>query len=173
MARNRILAGVIVVATIGFAIGVSIEKSETHSESGETAAQLEAEGAESTEAEESEEAHAGEAGVTESEGESEESEELLGINLESTPLVVLAIIGSLVLAAAAWLRPDLGWLLSLVAVAMLAFAVLDVREVFAKLDEDESGLAALAGLVAALHLVAAGIAGRMIGGARASAAEAR
>lgn len=173
MALNRILAGVIVAATIGFAIGVSTEKSETGSESGETAVQLEAEGAESTEAGESEEADAGEGAVAESEEESEESEELLGINLESTPLVVLAVVGSLALAAAAWLRPDLGWLLLLVAAAMLAFAALDVREVFSKLDEDESGLAALAGVVAALHLVAAGIAGKMTGAARASAAQAR
>jgi hypothetical protein len=41
---------------------------------------------------------------------------------------------------------------------MVAFAALDVREVFHQIDEDDGGLALLAGVVAALHLVAAGVA---------------
>jgi hypothetical protein len=41
---------------------------------------------------------------------------------------------------------------------MALFAALDVREVFHQLDEDKTGLATLAVLVAAVHLAAAGLA---------------
>jgi hypothetical protein len=81
-------------------------------------------------------------------------EELLGINLESTPFVVLAVLGSLALAGGVWARPDLRLLLLVVALAMLGFAALDVREVFRQVDESNDGLAA----AAALHLAAAGLA---------------
>ena len=76
-----------------FAIGVSIEKPDAHTESTEVA---HAEG----------EAAEGEAGATE-DGEGEErGRALLGIDLESTPLVVLAVIASFALAAGAWARSD-------------------------------------------------------------------
>jgi hypothetical protein len=58
------------------------------------------------------------------------------------------------LAAAAWLRPTAAPPLVVVAVAMLAFAALDVREVVHQLDIDKSGLAVLAGAIAALHAAA-------------------
>jgi hypothetical protein len=44
---------------------------------------------------------------------------------------------------------------------MLAFAALDIREVFHQADIDETGLAVLAAIIAALHLAAAAVAGRM------------
>jgi hypothetical protein len=50
-------------------------------------------------------------------------------------------------------------LLAVIAGVMLAFAVLDVREVFHQLDEDRDGLALLAALVAVLHLASAAVAG--------------
>ena len=65
---------------------------------------------------------------------------------------------SLALAVAVWLRPESRPLLILVAVAMVAFAVLDVREVVHQLDEDNGGLALLAGVVAGLHLGVAAMA---------------
>ena len=46
-------------------------------------------------------------------------------------------------------------MLGVVAAAMLVFAALDVREVFHQVDESRTGLAVLAGVVAALHLGAA------------------
>jgi hypothetical protein len=147
MAGNRVLALLIVVATAAFAIGVAIEKSD--GESGEP--QVEA-----TESE------AGEA-APESSHPAETDDEVLGINAESTPLVVVAVIASLALAAAVWMRPDLEALLAVVAAAMLAFAVLDVREVFHQADESNGDLAVLAAAVAALHLSAAALA---FGGAR-------
>ena len=42
MALNRLLAAVIVIATVAFAIGVSIEKGDTHAETGEEVAHAEA-----------------------------------------------------------------------------------------------------------------------------------
>ena len=156
MALNRLLAAVIVIATVAFAIGVSIEKGDTHTETGEEAAHVE--GAEAAEGEESEEAHAEETAPAEEHSADEEDEELFGIDLESTPLIVLAVAFSLAIAAGVWLRPALSWLLLVTSLAMLAFAVLDVREVFHQLDEDETGLAVLAGFVAVLHAAAAALA---------------
>jgi hypothetical protein len=75
--------------------------------------------------------------------------------------VALAALASLALAAAAWLRPGSAVLTTFVGSAMLAFAVLDVREVFHQADVDENGLAVLAGVVAALHATAAAVAAAM------------
>jgi hypothetical protein len=76
------------------------------------------------------------------------------VNPESTVPVVGAVAASLLLAAAARWRPArpvlvVGGLFCLAAVA------LDVREVLHQLDENHNGVAALAALVAALHLGAA------------------
>lgn len=162
MAPNRLLAIVIVIATVLFTIGISIESGE---ESEESPAHVEAEVDEASEELEAEEAHEErESALAETEETSEaheDSEELLGVDVESTPLVVLAVIVSLALAAGAWLRPDVGPLLLVVGAAMIAFAVLDVREVFHQVDEDRSGLALLAGAVALLHVAAAALAWRV------------
>jgi hypothetical protein len=69
--------------------------------------------------------------------------------------VIAAVLASLALAAAGWLRPQTPALLAAVAIAMLAFAALDIREVAHQLDIDKDGVAVLAGAVAALHLAAA------------------
>jgi hypothetical protein len=87
----------------------------------------------------------------------------LGINVEAVPFVVLAAVASLALALAAWLRPRIVPLLLVAAGAMLAFGLLDVREVFHQSDESRTGLAVLAGVVAALHLSAVVVGGVMAG----------
>ncbi|MEJ7798217.1 MAG: hypothetical protein WKF42_06930 [Solirubrobacteraceae bacterium] len=98
-----------------------------------------------------------EAGTTSSETSGEESHaELrpLGVNIEHWSFVALAALAALVslaLACAAWLRPQLALLLALVAVTMLAFTALDVREVFHQLDVSDDGLAVLAAAIAFLH----------------------
>lgn len=152
MQPRLLLVLLLVASTALFVVGVSIEKS-----SGETRDEPSAAAAEQGGGEES-----GEAGESQAEAsaaeESEEDETLLGIDLEATPLVALAAAASLALALAVWLRPGWALLLAGVVVVMVAFAALDVREVFQKLDEDEGGLALLAGVVAALHLAAAGVA---------------
>jgi hypothetical protein len=143
----RLLVALIVAATALFVVGVAIERS-----SGET-------GHHEAVAEEGEEA------------EAPSESRPLGVDIEAWPFVALAAAASLGLAAAAaWRRPDAPGLALLVALAMLAFAALDVREVIHQLDAEENGLAVLAGAVAALHLAAAlvagGVARGMYGGPR-------
>lgn len=166
MSPRIFLVALLVASTAAFVVGVSVERSDgdTH---GETAAT-----AESREAAESGEEHAGEAGeggATEEEeahaestpGETDEGEgeeTLLGVDLDATPFVALAAAFSIALAFAVWLRPAWGLLLATVAIAMIVFAALDAREVLHQLDEENTGLAVLAGMVAALHLAAAGVA---------------
>jgi hypothetical protein len=81
------------------------------------------------------------------------SEDLLGINPESTGAVVTAVLVSL-LAAALILTVGSPLLAAGVALAMLAFTALDIREVIHQLNESRPGLAALAAAIAALHLLA-------------------
>lgn len=88
---------------------------------------------------------------------SEESETIGGIDLESTPLIVLGVVLSLALAGAAlsWPRHEV---FAVGVVFSLGFAVLDGRELARQLDEDVSGVATLAALALALHLAAAAVA---------------
>jgi hypothetical protein len=160
MALRSLVAGLIVLATIGFIIGTSIER---HNASHETASQRAAEThsadgeSMTTEGGETPEQHAAESAGT---PHTDTHEELrpLGIDIEAVPFVALAALASLVLAALGWARPD--WLAGLLAIAaaMTAFAVLDVREVFHQHDENQTGLEILAAVIAMLHLAAAGVA---------------
>jgi hypothetical protein len=83
-----------------------------------------------------------------------QSENLLGINPEATGLVVIAVALSLLLAALI-LTARSPLVAAGIAVTMLAFTVLDIREVTHQLNESRSGLAAFAAVVALLHLLAA------------------
>jgi hypothetical protein len=156
MKNRALLVGLIVLATIGFVVGVSIEKSNEHHEPATATSVSEAGHAES-----GGEGRHSETGVGHSEFKP------LGINLESTPLIVLAALGSVVLAAAAWLRSR--WLaaLALTFLAMGVFAALDIAEVVHQSDVDETGLAVLAAFVALLHFAAAFVALRMAEATRA------
>jgi hypothetical protein len=181
MQPRMLLVLLLVAATALFVVGVSVEKSsgDTHDESSAAATEQgsgaqtgdehaggSGEAAESGEERESgepgEAGVAGEAGGGHAEpaaGEaSGEDETLLGIDLEATGFVALAAAVSLALALAVWLRPGWALLLAAVVVVMVAFAALDVRELFHQIDEDDGGLALLAGAIAGLHLAAAGVA---------------
>lgn len=138
----------LLVATAAFVVGGVVERNQTQTEATSTA-----------------ETHAGEAGGGESHAEGEPGthteggetgagEEFLGINVESTPVVVLAVMLGLLLAAAAWGRPFRPVLL-VGALFCLGATGLDVREVVHQVNEDREGVAALAGAVALLHLLAA------------------
>jgi hypothetical protein len=184
MQPRVLLVLLLVAATALFVVGVSIEKSsgDTHEEAS-TAATEQGAGADSGDehaadsgeaAESGEAAASGEAGESNEAGEaaesaaghtepaagetSEEDETLLRIDLEAAGVVALAAAVSLALTLAVWLRPGWAVLLAVVVVVMVAFAALDVREVFHQIDEDDGGLALLAGVVAALHLAAAAVA---------------
>lgn len=81
------------------------------------------------------------------------SETLLGINPESTALVLIAVGLSLLLAVAMLARESMP-MAAVAAAAMVVFTALDVREVTHQLNESNTGLATLAAVVAALHLAA-------------------
>ena len=141
MAIRKLLVSLIVLSTVAFAVGAIAEHS-----SGEPAA--EGSGTEAP-------AHDEVAPISQGSEEPNGEETLFGNDPESTPLVVLAIVASLLLAAGCWFRPEWRWLLVVTAFAMAAFAVLDLREVIHQLDESDAGLASVAGAVATLHVAAA------------------
>ena len=121
------------------------------------------------------ESHAGqgvEVGTGESEGEShaegsepsgaeQASEEtgvrILGVDTESLAATILALVASLVLAAAVWLRPVKLVFLAVVVFALL-FAAGDGRELSHQLDESNSGIATIAAVLLALHVAIAALA---------------
>jgi hypothetical protein len=172
MALRKVLVGLIVVATAAFVVGTTIERNSSgesghHDEAAKaapTTGEARASGEAHSKPAESPAAHAEESAggrptVTAEKGHAELRP--LGIDMEAWPFVALAAVVSLGLGAAALLRPAAAPLLVLVAVAMLAFAVLDVREVVHQLDIDKSGLAVLAGAIAALRAAAAVVAATM------------
>lgn len=155
------LVALIVAATALFVVGTTIERSQRDSHAtSETAA---AHSGEATHAGEGEAAHRTEtAGApASSEPATHGSETIAGVDPESAGLVAVAAALSLLLAAAVWRWPRRRALLLVGCAAMLAFAALDVREVVHQLDESRSGLAVLAAGVAALHLSAAALSGRL------------
>jgi hypothetical protein len=85
---------------------------------------------------------------------SEPGETVFGINLESTPLVVLGVIVSVALAVATW-RTDYKAVLLVTALFAAAFAVLDVAELSHQIKESASTIAAIAAVIAVLHVAAA------------------
>jgi hypothetical protein len=166
-ARTALVA-LLVVATALFAIGVLAERSQsethteparTHSETGEPeGAHEEGEATGATEGRQDEGAETAHA---------DEDETLLGVDLESTPLLVLAVLAGLGLAAACASRlgERSGPLFAVAAIA-LAWAALDVREVAHQLDESNTGIALIAIAVAVLHVAAASLAARLAARAR-------
>ena len=105
---------------------------------------------------------------SESSSESTESK-VLGINTESTPVVILVVLGSLALAGLLLRRPGRTALGATVVVAGLA-AVFDLAELAHQRHLGEHGLAFLAAVVAGLHLAAAILAGWVWWSARGSTA---
>jgi Flp pilus assembly protein TadB len=172
MRLRALLLVLIVAATGAFVVGVSIERGDeaSHHEASSEAVPASSEHREA--GADAETAHGeGEAAEAPT-STSENHEELrpLGIDVEAWPFVAAAALASLALAVSVWLRPTLTPLLVLVAATMVAFAVLDIREVFHQADINESGLAVLAGTVAALHLAAAAVAAAMASRSRSAVA---
>ncbi len=78
---------------------------------------------------------------------------LVGVDLESTPFVVAAVVASVALGALA-LGVRARWVLWAVVVFALGFAIADVRELVKQLDESRAGIAEIVAGVIALHAVA-------------------
>jgi hypothetical protein len=157
------LATILPVATAVIAAGAIAERSDSHAEPAGTQAHEESEGATGEAGEET--AGAGErrpAG-----DEAAHSEELLGVDTESAPLIALAVVAGLGLAAAA--ASSLGrrsGVLAAIVLVMLVWTALDVREVVHQLDESRTGIAVAAIIAAVLHLTAAVLAGVLAAHAR-------
>jgi hypothetical protein len=138
-----------------FAIGSTIERHQHHNEqpaataengeSGESGGESGSEGG----TEHVEKSHV-EAGV-----------KILGVNTESLALTIVAVVASLLLALAVWLRR---WppILLLVAGFGLVFAAGDVRELVHQLDESNAGIAVIAAILIGLHLAVAAVAATLL-----------
>jgi hypothetical protein len=146
-----VIAGLLVAATIFFVWGALAERSNHNDTHATTATHQEGGGGESAGE------HATEGGATESFSEYHP----LGVDLESTPLIVVAAAVSLTLAGLVAFRPSTA---AFVAVVVLggAFTALEIAEVFHQADRDEIGLLALALVAAALHAAAAALALRAL-----------
>lgn len=146
----RAAAVLFVVTAALFVIGVSTEPG--HNETTESTHVTDTHG----EATEGEAAHseAGEPGNP-SHSELGGKESVLGIDTESSAAVAFAVIVSLVLAAGMWFRPVRAVALAAVVFAAL-FTVFDIAEVLHQLDENRTGYAVLAAVIAAGHVLAAG-----------------
>jgi hypothetical protein len=168
-----VLPGLLAAATLLFAVGVIAERSvaDQHAEPAVKAEASEAGRAEQ-EGEAGEAAHTDEAPANPP-GESSESgsERVLGVDAESTPLLVLAVLAGLALsvAAASQLGRRRHFLLAVVVIAG-AWAAVDVREVLHQIDESRAAIAAVAIAVAVLHLLAGAVAGRRAAHAPAASA---
>lgn len=145
---RAVLAGLLVVSAVLFAVGSTVERHQQHNES---PAATHAEGSEESSDESSVERDT----ATETHGES--GVKVFGVNTESVGLEIAAIVASLVLAAAVlFVRRPLVWL---VVVAFgVVFAVGDVRELAHQINESRAGIATMAAVLVALHLAIAGIA---------------
>ena len=148
----RIMAAVaLVVGAALFALGISREGSSAEAIPPSTELSSAEESIGHTETGE-EGSEAG--GSSEAAPHNESDAVLFGVDLESTTFVALAVIASVALGAAVLgMRPR--WVLVIVVAFGLVFAVADVREALKQIDESQKGIAAIAGGVLVLHIVAA------------------
>jgi uncharacterized membrane protein len=146
------LVALLIASTTLFGIGAIAEHSskDSHAEPAAVHAETEGEAAE----------HGG--AHREAASETTERERLLGVDVESTPLVILGVLAGLALAALAASRIGArrGFLLAVVVIG-LAWVALDIREVIHQLDESRTAIAVVAMAVAALHLAVVAISARL------------
>jgi hypothetical protein len=95
--------------------------------------------------------------------ESGTQEKVLGINIESTPMIVLAVAVTLALAAAAWFSGASPVLWTIVAFG-IAFAAFDFLEAVHQGNESRSGLVVLAVALAMIHVAIAFVSGSLANG---------
>lgn len=171
VARLRLLvSALLIVSAVLFAIGGMVERSQRQQETGgalaiaktqERASPAPATAATGESGGEASPHTSGEAGRESSAVGSEtlhrdSSEQLLGVNPESTGLTVAGIVAAIALALGCWLvRRRAVWLA--VAAFGLVFAAADGRELAHQIAESRPSVAAVAAVLIVLHLaVAAG-----------------
>ncbi len=163
-----ILALLLVTTAVLFAIGTTIERSQRHTHA--EAAPVE-NTAGTTEGSASKTETGGEtngekqgtavAAVGTAETHVESTEKLFGIDTESVPATVAAVVLSLLLAAAVWWRRERGWLWAALVFGTV-FAVGDLREVIHQLNESRTGVAIIASILIVTHLLVALISGLLL-----------
>ncbi len=155
------LRGALVLLLVGsaclFFVGSTIERQHKHHESvaatpakassGESGGETGGESAKAKTAEQHVEKAKDETGA-----------KLLGINTESLALSIVAVVLSLLLAAAVWFGVWSRLVLFAVVGFGIVFAAGDVREVVHQVNESNGGLVAIAAILIVLHLVVAALA---------------
>ena len=151
---RRVAATLLVATAILFAIGVAAE-GDSHAGAAEGVEQPDVHSSEggASEAAERRAAESAESHADEAEGG--EDTRVLGVDLEAPGPVTAAIVLSVVLAAGLWLTGRRDVAVAAI-VAALVFAIFDIGEIVHQFDESRSGLAVLAGVVAAGHLAVLG-----------------
>lgn len=161
---SRLVSALLVIGAVVFLLGIVAERRGGHREATvatapaattakTTAATVAAEGTpEGEAAEQPATATAGgaPAAAPHVETGAETSERVLGLNLESNGLVATALVLSLLLALAVWMRASRPLLL-VVAVFAVAFAVFDAAELVRQIDRSRPAVATLAGIVTVVH----------------------
>jgi hypothetical protein len=97
---------------------------------------------------------------------SEVGARILGVDTESLGLSILAVVASALLAIAVVAGVLPRPVLALTALFGAVFAAGDIREILHQIDESNGGLAAIAGVLIALHLVVAALALALLGRGR-------
>jgi hypothetical protein len=163
---RRTLVALLAVSTVLFAVGAIAEHSsgDTHTEPAVAHAD-EATATERTgdQADESPEHVAAEREATDSGAKPASAENsVLGVNVESRPLLIVGVLAGLGLAtlAAGRIGRRRDFLIAVIAIT-LPWTALDVREVVHQLDESRTAVAVIAIVVAGLHIAAAAISGRL------------
>lgn len=157
------MRGALVVLLVGsailFLIGSTIERNHRHHETTvPAAASTEGTGGEGS-------GSSSEATPTHSEkGHGETGAKILGVNTESLALSIIAVVLSVLLAAAALIA--FGRWSRFVVVAVIGFGLVfaagDAREVVHQVNDSNSGLAALAAILIALHLAVSALAALLL-----------
>jgi Flp pilus assembly protein TadB len=149
--RHRVAAAVavlLVAAAALLVVGILLER---HTESGVEHPIVGATGEQQESHHESTEGTHAEPGTAPGNRGGEAAERLTGISVESPAFVALGAIASVILAVAVWLRPNRP-VVVIVVVFTAAALVLDVLEINHQIGADRIGLAALAGVIAALRV---------------------
>jgi hypothetical protein len=150
------LALLLVGSGLLFTVGSTIERHQHHAEHPATAANASSESVKSGES--GGENNSGETTTHVEKSHGESGVKLLGVNTESLALTIVAVVASLLLGLAVWLRRWQRLTLLCVAGFGLVFAAGDGRELVHQLDESNAGLATIAAILIGLHLAVTALA---------------
>lgn len=145
---RAILAGLLIASAVLFAIGSTLERHQ-HGKESTVSTHKEGSGGESS----------GDASKTTARHET--GVKILGINTESLGLEIVAIVSSLLLAAATFLLRQRLVLLAVIGFG-LVFAAGDIRELVHQINDSHADIAAIAGVLIVLHLAVAGAAALLL-----------